>query len=189
MKNFISILLFVFLFAAGNAQDSLKLPGGYASFHLGAGPPFFDDGLMLLGADLSAGLQWSKWVGVGASFKIQEDAQYYSSGFTGISLQYRIRPVHWLAFRFDYGKIINHSTVGISLLKYVRDNYNFAHFYAGVKIGKYFSIGLSHTRLDKVKYKVCHDQVGSFDECTNISERYHKWNILGLLINVGITIN
>jgi hypothetical protein len=187
MKTTVLIFFFILSFAPAEAQSYLKTPGGYFSGHVGIGP--YNEGL-ILGTWAGGGYQFNKWAGLGASLTSQVGAGYFSSGFTGLSLQYRVRPTARFAGSFDFGYILRHrqGTDSNCDIRYIPGRYAFYKIQAGWKLGSLFTLGICASGLPEVKHEIwfLDDITGA---CSVIRERTYEWTTSGVMLTLGLNLN
>lgn len=186
MKSYIIIIITFLAINASWAQSTPFEQGAYFNFH-GGGGPLANDGGFILGYHLNGGYQWSPYVGIGAGIGAYIGVDYFISGFTGISMQYRIRPSEkWIA-SLDYGLILNHEQGNdIIYWEYIPDLYPFVKAHLARKVSNRLTLGLAFAGLPKVKYEECNTSSGG--NCTSFYTNTYKWSPAGFLLTLGVTI-
>lgn len=186
MRSFFIISLFILFFTKTSAQHP-NLPGGYFTTYAGAGP--LANGGLLVGLNLSGGYQLNQWLGVGGSFGAQIGMSYFASSYSGLSLQYRMRPADRLVLSFDYGYILGHQQGFDSCsLDYIPGWYPFYKIHGGWKLGSLFTLGVGVTGLPEVKYEEAFNFNSTTGLCENISVSSYEWTASGVMLTLGLTL-
>ncbi len=187
MKTLIFLLFCLSIFIKTEAQSYWDMPGGYFSGHVGIGP--YEEGAVV-GIWSSGGYQLNKWAGFGAGLTSQLGIDYFASSFTGLSLQYRIRPTARFVGSFDFGYILRHrqGTDSNCDIQYINDWYPFYKIQAGWKLGSLFTLGICASGLPEVKHEIwfIDDITGA---CSVIRERTYRWATSGVMLTLGLNLN
>lgn len=175
---------------AGYSQDSVSVSGKgmYIDLEAGMGK-VINDGDFYLGIRMNAGYQFSRMIGIGASISSHMATEEFGSSFSGLSLQYRIRPFDRWKLTMDYGYVLNYrrGTDGY-LSEFIRGTYPFFSVHGGWQAGKILTVGIRFTGLPKIKNMECYEVDDFTGECLELITAAYLWPVSGVLLTCGISL-
>ena len=161
----------------------------YFSLHAGTFP--IED--FLLSANVSAGYQINKWVGVGLSLGASAKSGAITD-FTGLALQYRMVPTKKIVLDADIGLVLNHNKVCdfTCEYRYIKEPNPYFKVHVGFRLGKVFTLGAGGVFLPKAR-----SELWWYDDMdTNNNPNWylkntvdHDFETVGFIVSLGVNIN
>lgn len=193
-NNTIKRILLLLLFVPGIPLPSFsqdKAPAGfYMNMHVGAFPA--DDGL-LVSANMAAGHQFSQWIGLGLSLGTHAHADLVPTSFSGLALQYRMKPGKRFLLSTDLGLIAKHNKTsdGEYEYRYLKKINPYFKINAGMQLGPVFHLGVAIFALPTAQSEIWaytldanNEQVWTYSQTVE-----HWYETAGFQITLGINID